>query len=81
MINMSMMSDDFLDDRRPDFRLWGWRGWGWQRSRNWGFRALAASNNDLVFDDFARWRRGFAATDYELFMLSCSQLSTSSWRR
>ena len=81
MINMSMMGDDFLDDRRPDFRLWWWRGRGWQRSLNRGFRALAASNNDLVFDDFARWLGGFTATDYELFMLSCNQLSADSWGR
>jgi len=74
MVNVSVMGDDLLDDRRPDFRLWWWR-WRWrQRSHNGRGRALTASNDDLVLDDFALWR-GLAASDYELLALSRDQLS------
>jgi hypothetical protein len=56
MVNVAVMGDDLLDDRRPDFGLWRRRRRGeWCRCRAWG-TLLPASDDDLVFDHIARWR-------------------------
>lgn len=80
MINMSVVCDDFLNDRRSDFRLW-WRWW-----RRWRRRGRAtlflASNDDLVLDHLAtRGRRWLPTTDDKLLPLPRNQLSARTRRR
>ena len=81
MVNVSVVGDDFLNDRRSDLRWW-WRWW-WRRGRRSRRPLFCTSNDDLVFDDFtfARGRRGLASTHNELLTLSGDQIPTVSRRR
>lgn len=87
MVNVSVMRDDLLNDRRANFRLrrwwrrrWRW-GWGWRRS---GSAFLLAPDDDLVPDDFARvggWRLLTRTADDELLTLTSDQVTTIASRR
>jgi hypothetical protein len=83
VVNMSVVSDDLLDDRRTNDRLelrrrWR-RGFGsrfsrWLRNRR--RTPLAASDDDLLlFDGFA-WRRSWSTDDPFLFF-PCDQVSAA----
>ena len=54
MVDMPVMRDDLLDDRRSDLWLRRW-WWWWRRWRElWGWRALFhTANHYLILDDFA----------------------------
>ena len=54
VVDVPVVGDDLLDDRRPDLwlRRWWWGWWGWRGLRR--RRALFHAANDyFVLDDFA----------------------------
>jgi len=64
VVDMAMVVNNFLDDRRSDNGLWWrwrWRRWGWRRSwLSWrlrGWRSLSSANDDLLPLVITRWRR------------------------
>lgn len=88
VVDVTVVRDDLLDNRRADFRLGGWcwrrrwRGWGGRRSR----RALFfAPDDDLISNDLTvvggRWRVLARTADDKLFTLSGDQIAAvACWR-
>ena len=82
MVDVPVVSDDLLDDRRPDFWLWSWRRrWGRRRGRRRGRRSalLFESDDDFVSNDFPVvlwWGLGARAADDKLLALPGNQLTT-----
>jgi hypothetical protein len=88
VINVPVVRDNLLDNRRSDFWLRSWRrGWRRRRWRRRGGRGALffASDDDLVSYDFAvvlGRRLGAWAADDKLLALPSNQLAASAyWRR
>lgn len=85
MVDVSMMCDDLLDNRRSDLwlRRWWWRWGRWQGLRRG--RALFHTANDyFVLNDFALTRSSrllARAANNKFLMLAGNELSTRTGRR
>jgi hypothetical protein len=88
MVNVPVMCDDLLDNRRTDLWLRGWRRWwrrrGW-RGRGSGCSLLLASDDDFVSYDLSvvlRGRFGAWTADNELLTLPSDQVAAvACWGR